>query len=176
MKLFENFKKKDLFLFTLFALLTFYIPFNDYGCTRNQLIGVVLVGIATISSMHCNAMQIGFFLSYVAATAYSLFGFPLHISTLIESIFIVKVIHNYGMPSVGKKTMIVAVLLQLIPLIAFELNPMNIVKIVVNIALFISIIQLYKYSKISTNFVAFAFALGVFTSCIADQLRIVSLI
>ena len=136
--------KKDFVLFVLFALLTFYIPFNDYGCTRNQLIGVVLIVIAYFSSMKVNAMQIAYFSSYIAATVYSLFGFPLHIITLLEGLFFYRIIRSLGFESSEIKFVVGLVIYEAIAIVAFGMGFGDLVKLLFNVFLFLFFVKILK--------------------------------
>lgn len=162
-------EKKDFVLFVLFSLLTFYIPFNDYGCTRNQLIGVVLVVIAYFSSIKVNAMQIAFFASYIAATVYSLFGFPLHIITLLEGLFFYRIIRSLGMEPSEIKFVVGLVIYEAIAIVAFGMSMGDLVKLLFNVFLFLFFVKILKYHGSYINLVYFAYAMGVFSSCIAGQ-------
>ncbi len=170
MKIFNNnISFQSLILFTVFALLTFYIPFNEFGCTRNQIIGVVLVLLALFSNTIVNAMQITYFVPYVSATAFSLFGTGLHIITLLEFIFFVKVLAQYKLSSKELPFLLAVVFLELFPIIVFEMPLAELLKLICCILLFICFVKVVIKNKGTLELIYMATALGVLSSCIAGM-------
>lgn len=162
---------KSLLLFIVFALLTFYIPFNDFGCTQNQIIGIMLVFIALVSSIDTNAMQLAFFLPYVAATAFPIFGISLHIITMLEMIFFIKVFRRHSLEKKHVNLMIAFSFYFLIPFALCSAPISGLIKYLCNFLIFVA--YYYLIAKMQNrnikNDIYFAFALGVLSSCIAGR-------
>ena len=157
-------------LFTLvFILATFYIPFNEFGCTKNQILGLIIIICAFFSSIRYNVFQIAFFVSYVSATAFPLFSINLHVITLLELILFFKLIliKKFILPQSYLRFLILITLFEFIPVIYCSLSFLSIIKLNFNLLLFFSFILLLKRKSVSLNSIYFFYAFGILTSCIA---------
>lgn len=170
MKLFGNkISIWNLTAYIAFALLTFYIPFNDFGSPRNQLIGLILIAIAAFSKPLIVSTEIAYFVSYVSATAFSLYGTGLHIITLLELILFIKVFLKYGLSVKQFMWLICIVLSQIVPIAIFDMPISELARLMCNLLLFIAIVRLCLDGTKDTEFLYVSFALGVLTSCIAGK-------
>ncbi len=171
MKIFNNnVSFISIILFVVFALLTFWIPFNSYGCSVNQGICVILMAIALISNVKTNVMQLVYFIPYIAATDFSIFGVPLHVITYLELLLFIKVFRQFPLEGKHIRYFAFFTIYSLIPMILCHAELAGLVKYLFNFLLFLAVYYLFtKEDKYSLNNVYLALALGVLTSCIAGR-------
>lgn len=154
-----------------FALLTFYIPFNDFGCTQNQMICALLMIIAACSSLTVNIMQLVYFLPYIAATDFTIFGVPLHVITFLELVVFFKVFSKHGLEGQHVKYVLFLFFYSLPAFVLCSAEFVGVIKYMFNILLFFAILYHLRYieHKESIGLIYLALATGVLTSCIAGR-------
>lgn len=161
----------EIISFSLFVCLTFIIPFNSFGSTLNQNIGIMLVVIAIVSNVTINAMQLVFFLPYVAATAFPIYGINIHIITLLEIILFIKVFSIHSLEKKHVHIILGLIIYSLISILLCQAPIGGLIKYIFNILIFFAYIYiLTKVRKTSNkNLIYLAYALGVLSSCIAGK-------
>ena len=172
MKVFKNdIGFKSLLQFTVFALLTFYMPFNEFGCTLNQNIGIILVVIAIVSNVTVNAMQLVYFLPYVAATAFPIYGINIHIITILEIIFFIKVFSIHALENKHVYIILGLIIYSLFSIFLCQAPIGGLIKYIFNLLIVFAFIYMLTKVRITSNknLIYFAYALGVLSSCIAGR-------
>lgn len=127
--------------------------------------------IAAFSSLTVNIMQLVYFLPYIAATDFSIFGVPLHVITFLELVVFLKVFSKHKLESQHVKYVILLVIYSLPAFILCGAEIAGMVKYMFNLFLFFSILYHFMYieRKDTLGLVYLALALGVLTSCIAGR-------
>ncbi|GEM_PF-5747553 len=169
------YKYKDHILTVLFLLSACWIPLNDFGCTLNQLLCVVIVGCSMLSGLKVSLMQFAFFLPFMSATAFPIFGVNFHAINMLEAILIIRVLVGQGVHSTSSATMnrswliglVVAVIAcQLPAVIVYGQNVGNIMKLIINASLFYVVYTIVKARFVQPQRLLLIFSFGIIASCI----------
>ena len=162
------YKYKDYILTALFLLSTCWIPLNDFGCTLNQLLCVVIVGCSMLSGLKVSLMQFAFFLPFMSATAFPIFGVNFHAINILELMLLVRILtKDKGVNRSWLIGLTVAVIAcQLPAVIVYGQNVGNIMKLIINASLFYIVYTLVKARFVQPQRLLMIFSFGIIASCI----------
>lgn len=160
--------KKDLCLSVLFVLSVGYIPFNAFGSVTNQILCLIAVFCSLFSSLRGCVLQMAFFLPFVSVTAFPMFGINFHAISMIEMVLLLKVFREgfFTVSKNGRLFIVCALIPQLYPLLFCYQELGNVIKLVLDILLFIGLFNLVKNEVISKNDVMLFLTFGILVSCV----------
>ena len=160
--------RKDIGLSILFVLSVGYLPFNEFGSSTNQYLCLIAVLCSLVSSLRTCVLQMAFFLPFVSVTAFPMFGVNFHAVSMIELVLMVKIFREgfFIVSWNGRLFIACALIPQLYPLLFCYQELSNVIKLVLDILLFIGFFNLMKSDVISKEDVMLSLTFGILVSCV----------
>lgn len=166
-QLLGNFKKLDIYNFLIYAVVVAIIPYYNLSGAPAMTLGTIALGLALISSVEICALCVVYTIPF-ALGVQGVFG-GLNLNNAIQLLLIIKAIFSRkGLLTLNTviKICSIALITQIIPIIACSQSFANVIMLVINLLLLSIYYRLIKARKPTyiTTFVIFS--LGVLISCI----------
>lgn len=166
-QIFGNFKKLDIYSFLIYAVVVAMIPYYNLSGIPAMTLGTIALGLALISSVEICALCVVYTIPF-ALGVQGIFG-GLNLNNAIQLLLIIKAIFSgKGLLTLNTvmKICFIALITQIIPIIACSQSFANVIILVINLLLLSIYYRLIKARKPTyiTTFVIFS--LGVLISCI----------
>ncbi len=160
-------KKRDSLLSLIFVLSVFFIPFNNFGCSLNQMLCVCAIFCSLFSTIDVSFYQFAFFLPYISATAFPMFGINFHTISILEFILLVR-LSIMSKKNTNNYLLIVFIVfvMQSIPMLFFEQGFDKTIKLALNLLLFYVSFFLCNKNLISEKLFFISFTIGILGACI----------
>lgn len=168
MQIFDiNVSKKDSFLILMFFAFVSYLPFNEFGCVQNQWLCLISIVCSMLSSVGVSFCMLTFFLPFISVTAFPMFGIDFHTISILELVLLFRLaISSVNFVRIYFLLIIVAFLLQFIPIVAFNQSIGNAIKFALDLLLFYVTFKLSSRNVFSEKMAMLSLTLGILSSCI----------